>query len=323
MIDHAVVIAVGNAAHQSKLVYNRPRTMLPALGKPLVVRVMDRLLRAGINRYTVIVGEKEGAIAAYLDSQWVASASVELVVRSSKHTLAQSLSEVARQQGHRPFLLASYNSFTHINFAERLSRRFANAPDTPLFLSGAEASLSRSDHARYISAVDSHVTDLSTLPSEGAYIHTDLAACGAAFSNYLETLPMTEDGLLCNDLVSVYERYLRSGGAASLVPTSWSLKIEQDRDLLTLNRHLLDEEQDAHILSEIPANVQVLPPVRIDPSVSIGQNARIGPYAYLESGCSIGDGAVISNAMILNKVTIRAGESVADSIVATRARIHA
>ncbi len=48
MINHAVVVAIGNAVHQSKLIYNRPRAMLPALGKPLVVRVMDRLLRGGV-----------------------------------------------------------------------------------------------------------------------------------------------------------------------------------------------------------------------------------------------------------------------------------
>ncbi len=322
MINHAVVVAVGNAAHQSKLIYNRPRAMLPALGRPLVVRVMDRLLRAGIEQYTVIVGEKEGGVAAYLDAHWVANAAVEFVIQSSKHTLAQTLSEIAQRQT-APFMLTSYNCFTHLNFADRLCRRFMNTPGTALLLTGAGASLSCSSLTRYAMVNESVVTEISVKQNAQALILTDLAMCGEAFIQYLISLPTTEGGLLCNDLPGIYERYVSGGGAASIVPTSWSLQIDHDPDLLTLNHHLLDEEQDAHILSEMSPTVQIIPPVRIDPQVSVGQYARIGPYAYLESGCSIGEGAVIENAMILGKVMVRAGETVKDAVVATRAHIRA
>lgn len=322
MINHAVVVAIGNAAHQSKLTYNRPRAMLPALGKPLVVRVMDRLLRGGVRKYTVIVGEQEGAVAAFLNAHWVANASVDFVLQSSNQTLTQTLGEIARQHTE-PFVLTSYNSFAHLNFADRLCRRFMSMPDVPLMLSGAGASLTEALFTRYAMLADSTTVSRIAPHQEGqAYILTDMSICGLPFIDYLAALPAADGGLLCADLASIYERYVNQGGSASIVPTSWSLQIDQDADLLTLQRHLLDEEQDGHLLSEIPPTVQVVPPVRIDPQVSIGQSARIGPYVYLESGCSIGEGAVVENALILNKVTVPAGTHVHDALVATRATIH-
>lgn len=322
MIDHAVVLAVGNAAHQSKLIYNRTRAMLPALGKPLVVRVMDRLLRAGIHRFTVIVGEKEGGAAAYLDAHWAAGASVNFVLQSSKHTLAQTLSEVA-EGASTPFLLTSYNTFAHLNFADRLSRRFAGLVDIPLLLGGAGASLSFEPFSHYAMFDDeSRVLAVSEQQTAKAYLLTDFSVCGAGFRDFLIRLPSLDGGMRYADLAHIYERYIHDGGLASIVSTSWALQITHDVDLLTLNHHLLDEEQDAHILSEIPSSVHIVPPVRIDPQVSVGQRAHIGPYVYLENGCSVGEDSRIENALILNKVRIGAGETVSAAIVATRARIH-
>mgnify|MGYP001240539715 CR=1 FL=1 len=322
MINHAVVVAIGNAVHQSKLIYSRPRAMLPALGKPLVVRVMDRLLRGGVEKYTVIVGEQEGAVAAYLNAHWVANASVDFVIQSSKQTLTQTLSEIAGRQTE-PFVLTSYNSFAHLNFADRLCRRFLSMPDVSLLLSGAGASLSDSPITRYAMLADSTtVSHIAASQTGQAYILTDMSVCGLPFIEYLTALPTADGGLLCADLASIYEHYVNQGGSASIVPTSWSLQIDHDSDLLILQHHLLDEEQDGHLLSEIPPNVQIIPPVRIDPQVSIGQESRIGPYVYLESGCTIGEGAVVEHALILNKVMVNAGETVKDAIVATRATIH-
>ena len=50
LVEFAVILAVGSSLHQSQLTYSRPRVMLPVLGKPMVVRTMERLYRAGIHK---------------------------------------------------------------------------------------------------------------------------------------------------------------------------------------------------------------------------------------------------------------------------------
>lgn len=321
MIDCAVILAVGNPAHQSQLIYDRPRTMLPALGKPLVVRMMDRLHRIGIQEYIVVVGEEEGAVAAYLNSQWVPNARIQFVMQSSSDSLTRILAEVARKYG-RPFLVNSYNSFTHPHFPERLLKHVDDYGDA-LIVSGATTTLSTSKRNFFALTQDkSRVTAIVTEPpASGTKLTlTDLAIVGQKVIHYL-TAALPQTGTFSKQLMNTFDRYIRTGNPAYVVETAWLLQIQTDFDLLTLNKHLLDEGQDAHILSELPGTVQIVPPVRIDPQVSIGPGAKIGPYAYLESGCSVGRDAVVNNAMILRGATVVSGETVTNTIVATRARV--
>src|SRR5690606_33597041 len=114
LINHAVILAVGTPSHNSRLTYNRAHAMLPALGKPLIIRIMNRLYDVGIREYTVIVGENEGAVASYLNTQWVPDAKVKFSLLFGNDSLLKLFQDIARQ--HRtPFLVCSYNCFTHIN----------------------------------------------------------------------------------------------------------------------------------------------------------------------------------------------------------------
>jgi NDP-sugar pyrophosphorylase family protein len=295
--------------------------MLPALGKPLVVRTMDRLHRIGINEYIVVVGEEEGAVAAYLNSQWVPNARIEFVMQTASDSLTRILADVARKYG-KPFLVNSYNSFTHPHFPERLLKHVDDYGDS-LILSGATTTLSTSKRNFYaITQEKNRVTAIvSEPPADGGKLTlTDLAVVGQEAIDYLTTsLPST--GTFSKQLMNTFEHYVRAGESAHVVDTAWLLQIQTDYDLLTLNKHLLDEGQDAHILSELPGTVRIIPPVRIDPQVTVNPGAKIGPYAYLESGSTVGRDADVSNAMILRGATVVSGETVSNTIVATRARV--
>jgi NDP-sugar pyrophosphorylase family protein len=97
--------------------------------------------------------------------------------------------------------------------------------------------------------------------------------------------------------------------------------ITYDHDLLAINHSFLEEGRDASILSDLPGSVMIIPPVRIDPSVSVGQNARIGPYVYLESGSVVGAGAMIENSVVLRNATVAKDEVCRYQIVTRTTRI--
>src|SRR5688500_20219503 len=88
--------------------------MLPALGKPLVVRVMERLYRAGIHHYYVVVGMNEGTVASYLSKQWKPDAKVEFIMRTTESFPALLAKTVQQIDGS--FVIASYNSFSYERF---------------------------------------------------------------------------------------------------------------------------------------------------------------------------------------------------------------
>lgn len=320
MVNYAVVLTTGSQYHQSRLIFNRPRAMLPIMGKPMVVRAMDLLYRAGIRRFTIVVGEDEGGVAAYLSSHWMPNVALEFAIQSS--SLTRTLAEIARHD-RQPFIITSYNTFIQANYLERLLHHYRERGDG-LILSGASMSLSKSEDHYYAQVDRQAVTQITsgTSAPPGAYILSNLAVCGSQFTDFLAGLTLNTQTFTRNwlDLATLYTQ---RGGYSTVADAAWILQVETDLDLLTINRLLLDEAVDAHILSELPGTVQIIPPVRIDPQVSVGQGAVIGPHAYLESGCSVGQGAVVRRAVVLQSSVIPAKETISDMIVSSKMRITA
>ncbi|MBL8160816.1 MAG: hypothetical protein JNJ61_02445 [Anaerolineae bacterium] len=321
MIECAVVLALGNHTPQSQLTFNRTHTMLPVLGKPLVVRTMERLYRAGIRDYIVVIGESEGAVAAYINNQWLPNVNINFVIQPSHSSLSRTLAEIARRYA-KPFIISGYNTLTHSNFVKRLIEAHTGESNG-LTITAGHSSLSKIASRSYLRKDDKAVIEMMTAtPSDSSVLAmAELAVCGTRFLEFLDHRARSTSGL-SRDLRDVFAAYLKTGAPAQMAETAWFLQVEADYDLLTANRLLLEEVVDTHILSEMPASVHITTPVRIDPQVSIGQGAIIGPRAYLESGCSIGHHAVVRNAVILQGAVIPAKTSVSDCIVTSRTQIY-
>lgn len=319
MLELAVVVAIESPNHRSRLSYNRPHPMLPILGKPLVVRMMNQLHQQGIEKYVVILGPDGGSAAAYLSQSWLPDVNLEFIVKPPGIGLGEKLARIARSY-QRPFVIASYHNFTPPNFVERLTK-VHQEDAAALVVGGAGTSLSFETRG-YFGAVDKRViTAISRQTADEPHDLRlmDFAICGGAFRDYLLT-----DNQRSNrqqSIMDLFVDYLDTGRQALAAEAAWMLSVESDADLMTLNRQLLDENRDAHILSEIPVSVQVVPPVRIDPQVSVGQGAIIGPYVYLESGCSVGPEAHIQHSLVLAKGSISAHEAISHMIVSSRHRI--
>lgn len=323
MVEHAVVLAVGSPHHHSQLTYNRSFAMLPALGKPLVARIMTRLYRVGIRKYSVIVGEAEGAVTAYLNTQWMPDVRIDFIFKSPNDSLLKLLRSIA-QKNQSPFVICSYNSFTHTHFPESIIKQHAAVPDA-LVLSAATETLSKS-RQHYYAILDGYQISNITRnpqPSQHTITLTDFLVCGQNMIEYLgNPLDKHHHAGFNWQVIDIAQNYIDSGGKGSIAQTSWILQIETDADLLTLNKHLLAEENDAHILSELPYTIRVIPPVRIDPQVSVGQGTRIGPHVYLERGCSIGRDVTIRNCIVLKDANVPAGKTVFDTIITSRGPVR-
>lgn len=321
MIKRAVILAIGSQNHRSVLTYNRAHAMLPALGKPLVTRIMDRLYRTGIRDYTIVVGENEGAVASYLNTQWVPDAKIEFILQSESTSFKRTFADIVRKYPE-PFIFCSYNSFTHNRFPESLLKHY-NESNTDLLFSGSMTTLSKAQNHYYAIMDNQNVKEIALAPSNDHpyFTLTNLAICGQGFIDHISKRDHTNTGRFNWQFMDIANHYLQNGGRAMLTEAAWVLQIETDRDLLTLNRHLLEEGQDAHILSELPYTVQVIPPVRIDPQVNVGQGAKIGPNVYLERGSSVGHDVVLHNAIILERGTVPSEKTLFDTIISTRGPI--
>ena len=318
-IEQAVVVAAGHGISLGSLTQDRPKPMLPILGKPIIIRLMDRMREAGIRRFVVVVDEHEGAIASYLNTSWVPNAKVQIIVQSSPRGLIGALSQaVSYLKG--PFLLASYNNLIPPGHIPALMRRFEDF-EGDMVLSLIQASPDRTSALPIATLDGACVSGIAAGPRKH---RRDMAAfsiyaCGKRFFDVLKPSRSSRQGE--QDIIVAIQNLITSGAKIGYVTADWHMQLNHELDLLSINKRILREGRDTHTLSELPTSVQVVPPVRVDPRVSVGQGVRLGPNVYLESGAQIGQDAVIWDSVILRDAAIADGEVVHGQIVARNARL--
>lgn len=321
LVETAVILATSAPQHRTHLTRQMPRALLPALGRPIVIRVMDQLYRSGIRHFRVLVGIDEGGVAAYLN-KWMPDATIAFVLQNQNESLPTMLSRLAQEED-RDFIIAGYNSCIPADFVPKLLKQHHTYPQT-LTVTAAKSSLAQSAQQYYM-LLDNHEIVQASQPAteHSAFLLTDHVVCGEPFRTFLASMSRAEAYRMGRNLLDVVAHYTQTvTPAITLCEADWILRLSDDRDLLTLNTHLLNDLNDAHILSELPYTVRIIPPVRIDPQVSVGQGATIGPYVYIERGSSIGYGASVKNALILERSSVPANADIDSSIITTRGTVH-
>jgi bifunctional UDP-N-acetylglucosamine pyrophosphorylase/glucosamine-1-phosphate N-acetyltransferase len=315
VIQQAVVIAAEGSPRLGQLTTDRPKSMLPVLGKPIMVRVMERLRDAGIKRFVVILGENEGGIAPYLSSSWYPDTNITFAIQPvPTGTIGALLLAAPHISG--PFLLTSVDNLTSLSHVKKLIEHFDQNAETMVTLSLLSAT---PDEIRQTCGVEidgERVVSIDEKPGEprGSWASFTLSAFSKQFLDYLHQVRGSRD------IISAIQASIQAGSLVTYVPAEWRLHLAQELDLLAINRYYLHEDRDTHILSEIPGSVHITPPVRIDPKVSVGQDAHIGPNVYLESGSTVGRGAVFKNSVVLTGGVISASEECQGAIVSRRVR---
>ncbi|NLX11398.1 MAG: NTP transferase domain-containing protein [Chloroflexi bacterium] len=319
MIQQAVILAAGRGTRLGTLTKDRPKSMLPVLGRPIIARVMDRLHEAGIKRFVVVVGQEEGGAASYLSGSWHPNAEVQFAIQAIPTGTVDALL-MAAPYLTGPFLLTAVDNITSAQHVHNLIACFDRHPDQLAALSLLTATPDQIRRSSDVVIEDSRIVDIEEKPAEprGQWASIMLYAFSLRLLDYLPHVPVSPRGE--RELVSAIRAGIREGRRVGYAVADWRLHLTHELDLLAINRHYLQEGRDAHILSEIPASVQLIPPVRIDPKVSVGQDARIGPNVYLESGATVGPGAVLRDSVVLGNGVIPAHDTCQGAIVARRTR---
>ncbi len=314
MIQQAVILAAGRGARLGTLTKERPKAMLPILGRPILVRVMDRLREAGIHRFTVVIGEREGEAAAYLSSMWYPDAEVTFAIQPIPTGTVDALRQAAPTI-HGPFILSSADNLTSVAHIQRLMATFERTAETTATLSLIPASADQIRHASAVVLEGERVVAIEEKPTtpHGEHAAIMLYAFAPTILGYLEGVPLSPRGE--REIVSAIQAAIQDGRLVNYVTAQRRLHLTREADLLTMTKVFLAEGRDAHILSEIPSATRIIPPVRVDPNVSIGQNVRIGPNVYVERGATVGDGAHLENTIVLARATVPAHAHYNEAII--------
>lgn len=320
MIEQAVILAAGRGTRLGELTKDRPKSMLPILGRPIMARVMDRLREAGVRKFIVVIGDQEGAIASYLSTSWYPDTEVKFAIQAVATGTVDAL-KLAAPHITGPFVLSSVDNLTSAEHVESLIATFNTAPDCFTTLSLLPASPEEMRVSSSVRIDGDWITAITEKPEqpEGNYASIMLYAFDTSFLDYLDRVHVSARGE--REIASAIQMGIEEGRKVNYSVTDWRLHLTNELDLLAINKIFLKEGRDTHILSEIPGSVHLIPPVRIDPNVSIGQSVEIGPNVYIESGASVGDGAVLENTLVLKGATVPLGDVCRNEVIAPRVRI--
>ena len=320
MIQEAVILAAGRGTRLGLLTKDRPKSMLPVVGKPIMVRIMDRMREVGIRRFVVVIGENEGGIAAYLSTSWYPDTEVAFAIQAVPTGTVDALL-LAAPHLTGPFLLTAVDNLTSVEHIRNLMSCLEQASDQIAALSLLPATPDQIRTSSDAVIENDRIVAMEEKPAHprGSHAAIMLYAFAPHFLDFLPTVSVSPRGE--REIVSAIQASIAAGQRVGYAITDWRLHLTRELDLLAINRQFLQEGRDAHILSEIPGSVQILPPVRIDPNVSVGQDARIGRNVYLESGATIGQGAVLEDTVVLSGGVVPAADHCVGELIDRHVRI--
>lgn len=104
-IRTAVVLCAGRATRLWPVTLTRPKALVRVANKPIIHRILESLLEAGIERAVVVISPDDSSLPDYLAGQPVDGIRLDFVPQDSPRGLADATARAAAAVGDNPFLL--------------------------------------------------------------------------------------------------------------------------------------------------------------------------------------------------------------------------
>lgn len=326
-----VILAAGQGQRLRPLTHDRPKSLLPVAGRPLIHHLLENLATLGLKDIVIVVGHGRERLQSYVGDGQGLGLTVKYVEQPLQLGPGHALHQVRSLLKEEPFLLLPADSWYH----PRLLEHLRDAPG-PALVTVPSARSAR--HGLPVLKAGKAV-DLQEVKGE-----TDGRPSGGAYRLPYRLLGHLEAaGFSLRDAV---RRDLGQAGPWNVVAAHAGEYVDviEGEDLLALHEQLMaDLPHD--IQGTIEPGVQVRGPVRLGEGsvvrsgtvlqgpVHIGRNCEVGPLAVLQPGTCIRNHVrvepftVLSNCIVASNVAIashcRINGAVVDNgvFVGTGARI--
>ncbi len=314
----AVLLAAGRGRRLHPFTLKRSKAMMPVAGKPMVGRVLDRLIQNEVSDLIVVTGPGDHEIRRYFQELSLPGISLKWVVQPVPLGMAQALSLAAPYLGES-FLVTSCDNLTPVSHVANLlathQSRKANATLSLMKMdSGSKAlgSTVKFDQGQVRRIIEKPAPNeiLSRITSLPLYIFSpQLLDC-------LSDVSLSPSGEY--ELQDAIQLLIERKGKVAGVFTPSRMQLTQADDLLALNRHYLSRHQGPPYLPPdcIGSGTQLTPPLGIEPGTTIGSHCTIGPDVYIESNCTIGANVLLQDAVILRDTQIEDRQVIVGQVLA-------
>ena len=314
-----VVLAAGRGKRLRPLTDSRSKPMLPIAGKPMIERVLEMMIRDGVDRFVAVVHpDDETLIERLRRPRWAGR--IRLAYQAQRRGTAPALELAApliREDGAPDFVLASCdNIYPDGHVAALVARRREGNLDAVITLLRV-----RPEQIPTLAVVviqNERVTRIvekprpEDAPSDLGVPSLYVLATGVL--DYLPRVPVSSRGE--RELPDALRLLIEDGGGVGGLLVPWRMTLTRPADLLALNRYFLRQDPACASLGDtLPGDVVVVPPVRIEPGVQLGPRCQVGPEVYLEAGARIGTNAVLRRSVVLRSAAVDGGAVVEETVL--------
>jgi NDP-sugar pyrophosphorylase family protein len=315
-----IILCAGKGKRLHPLTMSRSKAMLPILGKPMVVRVMEQIIANGLRDFILVASPGDAELMDYFDSRDALPADVKVVYQKQPDGSANAL-QCAAGLVDGDFLLSACDNLTSPAHIFSLLKTWRTSPQIDALLTLMPVSEGQVSSTAIVELDGNVVKRIVEKPRPGQASSNIASLPLYCFRRkFLEYLPGVRRSQRNEyELQDAIQALITGGGYVAGCRVEKRLTLTKASDLIDINRHYLDANQDSLAIAGIAgAGVKFIPPVYVEPGASIGSQCIIGPYVYLEHDCVIGERAVISNSVILRGSRIATGHAIDCQVVSDR-----
>jgi len=308
---HAVIPVAGMGTRLRPVTHTTPKALVPVAGRPVLGHIIDRIIPAGVDRITLVVGHLGDPIVDWVRSEY--GMRVDFARQESMDGLAGAIALCARLVDDGPTLVVLGDTLFEADLsgiASESRNRLAVCPvEDPSRFGVVVAEGNRA--VRLVEKPSEFVSDLAIV---GIYMFRSgtgmIEACEDLIRNGIRTRGEFQ-------LTDAMQRMIDGGEEFEVFRIDDWLDCGRPETLLQTNRILLDRNTGTTPASELPGTI-VIPPCYVHPD-AILENCVIGPYVSIGPGCRVA-GSVVRDSIACGSNMIE--DSVLDgSVLGFRASV--
>ncbi len=323
----AVVLVGGEGTRLRPLTYEIPKQMLPIVGRPMIVHVLEWLSKHGVDRAVLSLGYRADAFTQAFPSGEIAGVALECVVEPDPLDTAGAIRFAADKSGvNDTFLVLNGDVLTDFDVSALLAFHRSRRAEASIGLTPVD------DPSRFgVVATDAGgpVTAFIEKPPQGT-APTNLINAGIYVLD-----PAILDRIPAGRRVSIeretFPELVAAGILYALASDAYWLDTGTPRQFIQAQLDILRGRRPGACLPderEIRTGVWAHPSAELascpGPHSLVGENAVIAAGALVSdsvigSGARVGEGAAVDRSVLMAGAEVRPGALVSDSIVGPRA----
>lgn len=324
-IDSAVVLAAGEGRRLRPLTRFRPKPMLPAGTRPILGRVLDALIDAGIDDLHVVVGYRRDRVRNHFGPTYrdrTVTYHTQETQLGSGHALLQAADAVEDD-----FLVVNGDEVVTATAVEQVATAHTRTDVATLAVIEGE------DAREYagVATDGDRVTTLDETPADGEYslFNAGIYAFGPSVFSEIEATPQTNGERALPD--TVVELVERTGNVRAVRVESPRAEATYPWDLLELAVSSLTPdaagvtERDSEVFvadgAAVHESAVLRPPVVVADEAVVEAGAVVGPDTALGRNTTVAANATVTRSVIDQDTRVGENATLVDTVTGTGVKL--